>query len=277
MEYIELAVKIEDQFQEILIAELGELAFDSFEQREGEVKAYVPTEAFVEQDVKEIIERYNILFSATYEVVYHEDKNWNEEWEKNFSPVYISDQCVIRAHFHQLEKEYPYEIIITPKMSFGTGHHETTSLMVQSQFDVDLEGKNVMDVGCGTGVLAIMAKKLQAANVFACDIDEWAFENAKENFQLNGFEDVKIEQGIIQEVDVPLVNYDVVFANINKNVLLNDIKTYANYVIKEGYLLLSGFYQEDVNDIMDEANKYGFIQKEIKTKNNWVALVLQKA
>ncbi len=276
MKYIEVAFNIANEFQEILIAELGLLPFDSFEQEELIVRAYIPINDFIEEEIQEILIRYQDLFSCDYEVIEHEDKNWNEEWEKNFSPVIISDQCIIRAHFHHIEKEFPHEIIITPKMSFGTGHHETTSLMIQSEFDIPLKGKDVMDIGCGTGVLAIMARKLGAKHVFACDIDEWAFENAKENFGLNNVEDIEIQQGIIQEVNIPKKQYDVVLANINKNVLLNDIKTYKNYVRETGYLLLSGFYEEDIQDIEACANAYGFEKKQVKTENNWVAISFQK-
>lgn len=275
MKYIEVAFKIVNEFQEILIAELGLLSFDSFEQEDKVVKAYTPFDDFVEEEVQEIIIRYQDLFLCTYEIVEHEDRNWNEEWEKNFDPVFISDQCIIRAHFHKIEKKYPYEIIITPKMSFGTGHHETTSLMIQSEFDISLQDKDVMDIGCGTGVLAIMAKKLGANDVFACDIDEWAFENAQENFELNNVGDIEIQQGMIQEVNIPKSEYDVVLANINKNVLLHDIESYKNYVKEEGYLLLSGFYQDDIQDIEACANANGFEKKQVKVNNNWVAIIFQ--
>lgn len=276
MKYIEVVFDVPNDFREILIAELGILPFDTFEEEENTVKAYIPLNSFEKEEVNEILLRYEDLFSSSFKVVEHEDKNWNEEWENNFHPVEITKDCIIRAHFHTLEKEYSYDIVITPKMSFGTGHHETTSLMIQSEMELDFANKDVIDVGCGTGILAIMANKLGAKKVFACDIDEWAFENGKENIQLNNANNIEIQQGTIQEVNVPQSEYDIVLANINKNVLLHDMSTYQKYVKKEGILLLSGFYQQDIQDIEECAKAQGFEKKHTKEDNNWVALTFQK-
>src|SRR5690606_20374736 len=188
-----------------------------------------------------------------------EKQNWNEEWEKNYEPIIVDDKCLIRASFHNLDKKYPYEIIITPKMSFGTGHHQTTYLMIKSQLDIDHEGKRVLDAGCGTAILSIMASKRGAKEVEAFDIDEWSITNGNENCEVNSCTNIRLQQGTITEVEIH-GEFDVVLANINKNVLLDEIKIYQQYLNKDGLLLLSGFFTTDIDDLKTEPSKYNLIE-----------------
>jgi ribosomal protein L11 methyltransferase len=202
-------------------------------------------------------------------------QNWNEEWEKNLQPIIVDDTCLIRAEFHKIEKHYPYEIIITPKMSFGTGHHQTTYLMIKNQLAIDHKNKRVMDAGCGTAILSIMASKLGAAHVEAFDIDDWSASNGNENIENNKCSNINLRQGTIADMKFE-GKFDVILANINKNVLLAEMKMYADYLVNGGQLLLSGFYTHDVDDLKNEAGKYGFSVVSIDERETWAALLLSK-
>lgn len=258
----------------MLIAELDFLGFDSFQETEEGVEAYVLDDLFQEEQLKEVLGRYqNIL---EYTVSKLEKKNWNEEWEKNFDPVRIEDQVLIRAAFHHPDKNFPYEILINPKMAFGTGHHETTSLMIKAQLGLDHQGKTILDAGAGTGVLGIFAGLLGAKEITATDIDEWAFSNMKENAEINNI-NMKCLQGTMAELNLANNKYDIILANINKNVLLDEINLYALALYKSGYLLLSGFYTEDIEDIKSEALDRGLKFEKSLQKNNWACLVFQNS
>ncbi|MBX9851175.1 MAG: 50S ribosomal protein L11 methyltransferase, partial [Cytophagaceae bacterium] len=235
---------------------------------------FVDEKLFDENALKEILSRYCI--TSSYKVSRLEEKNWNEEWEKNFQPVFIADTCAIKASFHKLDKTYPYEIIINPKMSFGTGHHETTSMMIENQLETDHKNKKVMDAGSGTGILAIMASKLGAEQVFAFDTEDWAFENLKENINLNACRNVKVAKGDISGVSVPFSSFDIILANINKNVLLDEIPVYSKYLSKGGILIVSGFYEEDISDIDTVCRNSSLKKISHRLKNRWASLVFQK-
>lgn len=201
------------------------------------------------------------------------EQNWNEEWEKNYNPVLISNRCFIRAPFHEPKPEVDYEIVIEPKMSFGTAHHETTSMMIEHILELDCAGKRVLDMGCGTGVLAILAKMKGADQVTAIDHDEWSYLNSKENVERNGFPDIVTLQGDVQSL--PGMWVDIILANINRNILLDQLPAYAS-ILSNGQLLMSGFYTEDLPIITEAAAKVGFSYQQHLTKNNWVAAIYQK-
>jgi ribosomal protein L11 methyltransferase len=200
--------------------------------------------------------------------------NWNEEWEKNYDPIYVDNLVYVRASFHGPQEGFRYEIVINPKMSFGTGHHATTHQLLSMQGTIDHQGKRVLDVGSGTGILAIMAQLLGASAVEAFDIDEWCVDNGNENFDLNGLS-ARMGLGTIRQVQ-PQGIFDIVLANINKNVLLDEMEVYAGLLPAGGLLLLSGFYSEDTDDLLQAAAPYGVQLQRSTTKDNWAALCLQK-
>ncbi|HBK70959.1 MAG TPA: 50S ribosomal protein L11 methyltransferase [Flavobacteriaceae bacterium] len=254
---------------EILIAELGYAGFESFVENEDGVTAYIQKEEYH----KGILDAIFILQNDEFEISYTKEEiaqvNWNQEWEKNFNPIHVDDLVSIRAPFHK-KTNHKYEIIIEPKMSFGTGHHETTHMMVQHLLTLEMKGKRVLDMGCGTGILAIFSEIRGAKFIDAIDIDEWCYENTFDNLELNNCKKVDVYQG-----DASLLinkKYDVIIANINRNILLNDIKTYTNCLNANGILLLSGFYQEDIPLIDTEASKYQLKLDSIIERNNWVAI-----
>lgn len=275
MQYLEFKISCAEDFRDILIAELAEVGFDSFLETDTGFDAYIPEDQLDRSTYDEVIERY--LAAAEIQVV--EGKmakiNWNEEWEKHYDPIMVENQVYVRASFHEEKPEFPYQILINPKMSFGTGHHATTYSMIAHQLETDHQAKRVLDIGAGTGILAIMAHLLGAAEVEAFDIDEWCVENGNENFALNGMAHVTMGKGTVREVQ-PQGTYDIVLANINKNVLLDEMEVYSTLVKSSGYLLLSGFYEHDVADIEASAAKQGFQLLEKKVKDNWTALKLQK-
>ncbi|MCU0446371.1 MAG: 50S ribosomal protein L11 methyltransferase [Microscillaceae bacterium] len=271
MNYLELNIKIAPEFAEILTAELGEIGFESFVDTENGFNAYILENQLVMDDLQAIEAQYQDLFSFEYQTQIIEQKNWNAIWESEYEPVIVNDKCLIYSTFHQITKKYPYEILINPKMSFGTGHHETTTLMIEHQLETDHQNQAVLDAGCGTGVLAIMASKLGANQIDAIDIDEWAVTNTLENIALNNCSYIKVYQSDLQ--NAPLTEkYDIILANINKNVLLEEIKLYRQYLTPNGVLLLSGFYEIDIVDICQETQKYGFELIATKQKNQWVSL-----
>ena len=276
MHYIALNFQCDPAFSEILMAELSEIQYDTFMETDEGFQACIGGDDYDENAVKEIIERYSPLISPlNYSIEEVEKKNWNEEWERNYAPIIVADKCIVKASFHQAAEEYPYEIIINPKMSFGTGHHETTYLMLKKQMEVDHRGKSVLDVGCGTGILAIMAHKLGAKAVQACDIEEWAVANSIENFEHNDCGEIPCFQGTIDSIPDP-GKQDIVLANINRNVLLAEIPTYCRLLNPKGHLLLSGFYEKDIPEIEAVATKNGLKQLSYETKKDW-AMVLYQA
>lgn len=202
--------------------------------------------------------------------------NWNEEWEKNFSPVVVNDTCIIRAPFHDIEKKYTYDIIIMPKMSFGTGHHDTTWLMCKNMLDFDFKNKTVFDMGCGTGVLAILAKKLGATNISGNDIDEWSVENAIENCAANNCSDIKVVEGDSDLLSSKPNLYDVILANINKNVLKSYIPDLAKSLKTGGYLFISGFFKTDCEELINLASSHYLKLYKQELKSDWAVIMFEK-
>lgn len=276
MFHTQLLVKCDPGFSEILMAELAEARFDTFLEVENGFEAYVEGENFDESLVTEIREKYKDVASLEFSFSRIEKRNWNEEWENSFSPIVVEEKCLIRAAFHQSEKRYPFEIIITPKMSFGTGHHQTTWLMVKNMLTIDHLNKRVMDAGCGTAILSILASKLGAREVQAFDIDDWSVENGNENIEVNQARHIHIQQGTISEVDLE-GSFEIVLANINKNVLLEEMGSYASRLSKGGILLLSGFFSFDIPDLLKEAALHSLSEMRRDERESWAALQLQKA
>jgi ribosomal protein L11 methyltransferase len=273
MNYYELlftVIATEDYQQDMLINTLGEVGFDTFEELEFGFKAYIPVEDFDEAKLIEAVTPYRDLFTFSYEIALIPQKNWNEVWESNFEPINIQDKIFVRATFHEPKPEIEYEIVIDPKMAFGTGHHQTTSMMLELMLENEFLGKNVLDMGCGTGILAIMASKLGAANVTAIDYDIVCFESTLENAQLNNIDNITAICGS-KEV-IPDEQYDTILANINRNILLDQIQRYSEVLKADGELYLSGFYEQpDLDIIMDEARKYGLKYIIHKNNSDWVA------
>jgi len=237
----------------LFLAELGYAGFESFVENENGVTAYIQKVEHSETILEDIFALKNEEFEISFTTEEIAQTNWNSEWEKNFQPIEVDNLVSIRAPFHQ-NPNLEYDIIIEPKMSFGTGHHETTHMMVQHLLALDLRHKKVLDMGCGTGILAIFAEMKGAKPIDAIDIDAWCYENSIENCERNKCEHISIYEG-----DVSLLinkKYDVIIANINRNILMNDLQTYANCLNKNGILLLSGFYQEDIPIIDGEASKH---------------------
>ena len=275
MDYLEFKISCTEPFREILIAELSEVGFDSFLETDEGIDAYIQADLIDREAYQEIIDRYKEAGKIEVQEGMMPKVNWNEEWEKHYDPIFVGDQVYVRASFHEPRPEFKYEIHINPKMSFGTGHHATTFLMLSHQLTLDHSKKRVLDIGAGTGILAIMAHKLGAAEIEAFDIDEWCVENGNENFDLNGMTNVRMGKGTVREVN-PQGDFDIVLANINKNVLLDEMEVYSGLVKKDGKLLLSGFYEHDIADIQKWASSFGLSLLAQTTKDNWAALIFEK-
>tara|TARA_R110001632_G_scaffold130556_3_gene244667 strand:- start:5521 stop:6354 length:834 start_codon:yes stop_codon:yes gene_type:complete len=269
--YIEYLFEVspKEPATEILIAQLGFVGFESFLENDNGVTAYIQKQDWN----SEILEDVFILNSDEFKISFKQNEvaqtNWNKEWEKNFNPIQVNDLVSVRAPFHE-NPNLQYDIVIEPKMSFGTGHHETTHMMIQHLLELDLENKKVLDMGCGTGILAIFAEMKGAKPLDAIDIDTWCYENSLENVQRNNCHHIAVYEGEASMLEGK--SYDVIIANINRNILLADMKTYTDCLNEDGILLLSGFYEQDISIIEAEVIKHGLIfDKKIK-RNNWVAL-----
>jgi ribosomal protein L11 methyltransferase len=271
IQYLKITIPCSLDLLDLLIAELGIMAYDSFQETEDSLEAYIDERHFNEKKLSDILKKYGIAEGFTVEKP--ENINWNEQWEKNFDPVFIEDDVQIRAVFHEPKPEYNYDVVIQPKMSFGTGHHETTHLIVAKQLTINHHNKSVLDVGTGTGILAIMAHKLGAKSITVTDTDDWCIENSRENFELNGITEFEILQGTIDKLTLP-GDYDIIFANINKNVLLAEIPFYAKLLSKDGILILSGFYSEDIRDLSKTAAENNLVLIDSETRNNWAVMAL---
>lgn len=271
MNYIEYKFTLSsiDPWRDILVAYLSEGNFDSFEDTEYGVNAFVQTQLDHEGFVKQVLDELTQV-EINYTRTEIEQVNWNEVWESNFQPILVNDQCYIRAEFHEKKPEIPYEVIIQPKMSFGTGHHETTHLMVEYILEVDLKDKSVLDMGCGTSILGILAKMRGAKYVEGIDIDEWSIENSIENAERNQVElTVKLgDASILGET-----TFDTIIANINKNILMADIPKYVEVLHStHGELLLSGLMYFDFDDIVAKCEECGLELISKKQRNEWIAL-----
>ncbi len=274
MNYIEYRFSISplEPWREILVALLAECEFDSFVETENGMDAYVKVELENESEINEQIESITEA-SIDYFRTEIEQQNWNEEWESNFHPIIVNDQCYIRAEFHEPKPEIPYEIVIQPKMSFGTGHHETTHLMVEYILETEFTGKDTLDMGCGTSILGILAKKRGAAYTEGIDIDEWSIENSAENAQRNQVE-MTVRLG-----DAEILgnrNFDIILANIQRNILMEDIPKYIKVLNFAGELILSGLMVPDFEDIKSKCEENGLTFVSRKQRNDWIALKFLK-
>ena len=253
---------------EMLIAQLGYVGFESFVEQDHGVTAYIQKQEWNSKILDDVFLLHSNEFNITFEHNEIAQTNWNEEWEKNFNPIQVDDLVSIRAPFHT-NPSLQFDIVIEPKMSFGTGHHETTHMMVQHLLALDLDTKKVLDMGCGTGILAIFAEMKGAKPIDAIDIDSWCYENSLENIQRNNCNHITVYEG---DASLLKEKYDVIIANINRNILLSDMKTYTDCLNENGVLLLSGFYKEDIVIIEDEVTKHGVTFETMIQRNNWVAL-----
>jgi ribosomal protein L11 methyltransferase len=270
MDFIEVTLEVNADFADILTAELGELGFDAFVETEDGFAAYIEEDQFSEEALQETLQRYAEYVTVTYNVQKIGRQNWNEEWERNFEPLFIGGEVSVRASFHPKPEQAKYDIVINPKMSFGTGHHETTTLMIENQLKLDHQGKRVLDMGCGTGILAIMAGELGAAEIVAVEIEDWTVENARENAALNNYSHIDVRLGGAETIEGEQP-FDIILANINRNVLLEDMPAYKAVLKPEGWLLLSGFYTEDLPAIQQRAEALGLQYQSHRVKNNWVS------
>ncbi|MEZ4903932.1 MAG: 50S ribosomal protein L11 methyltransferase [Spirosomataceae bacterium] len=273
--YFETRLTLNPDYNEILIAELGQIGYESFVETEEGFLAYIPETDFDTIKLEQLIADYQSLTPITFESKQLETKNWNEEWERNYQPIEVAGQIRVRASYHSPDPAFQYEIVIDPKMSFGTGHHETTTLVMEQQLMLNHQDKAVLDVGSGTGILAILAEKLGATRLTAFDIEEWAYLNAVENAQLNGCTHIRVFQGTIE--DCPTGSYDIVLANINRNILLREIPMYVAFLAPKGTLMVSGFYAFDIDDIVQKAKEANLTLVAQKTLNQWAVLRFEKA
>lgn len=274
MNYVKIYIEFNEinPWREIVLSQLAEEGFESFVDTEKGLECYISEKEFNE-NLLQILKDYDHYISHTQKEIIKE-QNWNQEWEKNFPPVFVEDDIVIKAPFHLDVFHHKIQITIQPQMSFGTGHHQTTWLMCQRIFKMDFKNKSVLDMGTGTGVLAILAEKLGADSVFATDIDEWSYQNVIENIGLNQCEKIKVALGDIDLIQEK--NFDIIIANINKNVLLSHLQQYFLSLQKEGFLLLSGFFSTDIEDLKNEALKIGFVFESFHAKDEWALLVFTK-
>lgn len=269
--YLEYAFKVVplQPASDILVAELGEVGFESFAENDDGVLAYINSQDWKEGLLQFVEILQNPKCTIDYSIKEIEQENWNATWEQNFEPIQVGDDCVVRAPFHE-KPNVKFDIVIEPKMSFGTGHHETTYMMLQLILEIDVRGKAVLDMGSGTGVLAILAAKKGAERIDAIDIDNWCYLNALENIERNDCRHISVYEG-----DTRLLGstgYDIIIANINRNILISDIPVYAENLRKNGQLLLSGFYEKDISSITETCAQYGLKFEKNLEKNHWAAV-----
>lgn len=273
MNYYELlftTIITHDYQQDLLIGALGDIGFDTFEETDLGFKAYIPVDNLDHERLNEALEPYREMFTFSYDINLIPQKNWNEVWESNFEPIQISDKVFVRATFHEPKPEFPYEIVIDPKMAFGTGHHQTTEMMMELLLENDVKAKEVLDMGCGTGILAILASKLGAARLVAIDYDPVCYESTIENSALNQVENITTLCG--SKEAIPNEQYDVILANINRNILIDQMERYSQALRPGGEIYFSGFYESpDLDIITDEAGKYGLKYINHKKNKDWVA------
>ncbi len=272
MNYIELIVTVEpkEQGSDILIAELSELGFESFVDADSGFSAYIKEEEYSENEIKTLFLNYSDFLKITSVSKIIQQQNWNKEWESSFQPIAVDRKCYIRAPFHEPQKSFLYDVIIEPKMSFGTGHHHTTQLMIQKLMKLDIKAKSLLDMGCGTGVLAILASLMNANPITAIDTDEWSYENSIENLQKNNINNVNVYKGNAEILAGKL--FHTILANINKNVLLNDMPVYIRSLEENGNLVLSGFFETDVNELLQKAVDLKLRLEEKVVNNQWTML-----
>lgn len=272
MTYLQYEFFTKDESKrDFIISLLPEVGFDGFEELNSSVKAFIPSEACDEETLKDILKQ-NELSDIEYQCTAIPQQNWNEQWEKSFNPLLIADRVSIRAPFHERQPA-EYELIIEPKMSFGTGHHATTALMIEQILAIDMKGKTVADFGTGTGILAILAEKLGAASILAVDNEEWAVENSKENLIRNNSAKVIVILGDSMDDGT---KFDILLANINRNVIMKSLQSWRNVLNDDGVLIISGILVTDTADISEMAASSGFLIDTQLTQDGWVSILLKK-
>jgi ribosomal protein L11 methyltransferase len=267
MDTIQISIEVGEEQQEVLISTLTELGAEGFEQTDRLLIAYFPALDFNSYEIHAALENY------TFHTLTLEEQNWNAIWESNFQPVNVGDFCTVRADFHEPVPGTQHEIIITPKMSFGTGHHATTYMMIEQMENIDCKNKRLFDFGTGTGILAILAEKLGAAHITAIDVDEWSITNAKENFERNSCSKIRVVQSTL----IPPEQFDIILANINRNVILNYLAELIKALTPGGYMLLSGLLTTDEETVLSAASGLGLILRTRIERNNWLSVLLQRA
>ena len=276
MQYIEVDIELKKivPYNEILIALLNDIKFNSYYENDNGLKAYIEESNFDLDLLKQKLEKIKEIENLSYKVNKLENNNWNKNWEESFTPVIINKNCIVRATFHEKPNKINYDIVITPKMSFGTGHHETTYLMMQYMFSLSFDNKNILDLGSGTGILSILASKLKAKEIHAIDFDKWAFINSKENILLNNVKNVSCVLGDIDSVIFK--KYDIFLININRNIILSQMNKYKDLMSVNSDILLSGFISDDTNLILNQAKKLDLKLINKKNKKEWNLLHLKK-
>lgn len=273
MDYLKYTFKLtpdELEFREILIATLGEAGFESFAENENTVEAFISSDKYNTELVEQI--NFDPIFNFSFDYETIPDQNWNEVWEKNyFKPLIVADKCVIRAPFHTDFPKKEIEIVIEPNMAFGTGNHETTTMMMEFILESNLKGKAVLDMGCGTGILSILASKCGAVKVTAIDIDKWSFEGTSENSVINGADNIISILG--GAYSIPDEKYDLILANIHKNIIVSDLSAYFKKLNVDGAIIVSGFYEKDLPDVENEATRLGLKLIRKKVNNNWCSVM----
>lgn len=270
MDYIKITfADLQPEQKEILIAQLADAGYEGFEEADNSLDAFINKKDFDKKLLKEISFKYQTPFTSEKIV----ETNWNKIWESNFEPVIVEDYVAVRADFHNPITNTKFEIVITPKMSFGTGHHATTYMMIELMKDTDFTNKSVLDFGTGTGILAILAEKNGAEKVYAIDNDDWSIENAKENFQKNNCKQIRLEKASDAS---STLKFDIILANINKNVILENFEVLRDELKADGTLLLSGLLETDRDEILDKAKELNLKEKKCLIRNNWIAIQLSK-
>lgn len=278
MDYKKITIGIspfQEWLRDILTAQMAEIDFDSFVDTPSGFEAYAPAAQYNKGQLNAILDQFSEDFTFDVKSEFIEGQNWNIEWEKNyFKPLVVANKCVVRAPFHQEFPHLEYEIIIEPNMAFGTGNHETTTMMLEFILGAELAGKRVLDMGCGTGILGILASMKKAQSVTAIDIDRWSYDGTRTNAALNQIDNMKVELG-----DAALLgaeHFDLILANIQRNVLINDMPTYNTVLNRGGQLIMSGFYQQDYEAIKSKAESLGLKEAGILQRNEWVACAFSK-
>jgi ribosomal protein L11 methyltransferase len=280
-EYLEIDIRLplkenRESFQEQVLAMLADSGFDGFREEDGRILAYLPSGSFSDEDFRDLLSMNGLDgLLGSYTVNSLPERNWNEEWEKNYPPVQVSGNCLVRAPFHAVPGDIEFDLLISPGMTFGTAHHETTRLMMEVMLETEWDGMKVLDMGCGTGVLAILAEKMGATEVLAIDNDKRACLNAEENAELNGCRNIRIRHG--DPVSLGEFAFDAVLANINLNVLLGEMENLSTCLSLNGLALLSGFYRHDLEKLDAEAKKHGLFISSERTLNQWTVAVYRKA
>lgn len=281
MVYMEVAFAITPNTeiaQDILAAQTGEIGFESFVETPEGINGYIPLKLYNEEELKEVIANFPLPdTNITYQTEEQEDKDWNEEWEKNFfQPIVIADKCVIHSTFHKEIPPMEYDILINPQMSFGTGHHETTNLIVSRLLETELEGKSVLDMGCGTSILAILASKRGATPITAIDIDDWCVSNSADNIRLNHIDNINVRLGDANLLRNERPCFDLIIANINRNILISDMDAYALCMTKGSRIYLCGFYVDDIPAIKEALQRNALTYIEHHENNRWAMVVAEK-